>query len=308
MAAGSTFHAMKRDPRRHNTINLIAALCLLSIMVGTALLGAVLPLVAYVPVALMLFGCSLFGVNILIIHECSHNMFLLSRDRKRQKRLNRLVGRAAALPFFTDYIRHWEKGHTIHHLRPCEPDDPQDNDPLTGRPLLRRYLLLALVPFSFVPFNPSNQYPGRLTRAAVGTAVFWLPVGLLTGLLIGWHVPLLLLLSMHTVVLLNWTKKAQEHGGGLAEEPDYVLRSRTYFYPTAPMTSPFNINYHFEHHANFNVPWYDLPAYHRALREIVPAELQPYYFHRDFFAQLAGTKPLPPRELLGIEVPMTATS
>ncbi|MFT4977485.1 MAG: hypothetical protein ACI8S6_003390 [Myxococcota bacterium] len=51
-----------------------------------------------------------------------------------------------------------------------------------------------------------------------------------------------------------------------------------------------------------------MPAYHRALREIVPAELQPYYFHRDFFAQLAGTKPLPPRELLGIEVPMTATS
>lgn len=297
MAAGGEFHAMKQTPKRHNTINAVASVALLLVFVGTTLLGAVLPVAVYMPLALVLYGCLYFAINVLIIHECSHNMFVRSADRQRQKRLNRLFGRLASLPFFTDYIRHWEQGHTVHHLRPCEADDPQDRDPLTGPRLMRRYLIL-LVPFSFVAFNPSSQYPGQLKRAAVGAVVYWLPMGALTGWFLGWHVPASMLLALHVTMMLNWTKKAQEHGAGLAHEPDFVLRSRSYFYLLSPLTSPFNINYHFEHHANFNVPWYALPAYHRRLQDIVPADLKPYYFHRDFFAQLLGTKPLPPRPLL----------
>ncbi|MBK7760179.1 MAG: fatty acid desaturase, partial [Deltaproteobacteria bacterium] len=79
-----------------------------------------------------------------------------------------------------------------------------------------------------------------------------------------------------------------------ANEPDRLLRSRTYFYPVAVIFSPFNINYHFEHHANFSVPWYSLPAYHKKAREIVPEALRPYYFHNQYLMQLAGQKPLPP--------------
>ena len=292
---------MKKDPARHNRINLVSSLVVAGVFIGTTLLAAALPMVLWVPLALFLYGVVYFSVNVLVIHECSHNMFVLSRDRQRQKRLNRLIGRIAAVPFLTDYIEHWEKGHTTHHLRPCEADDPQDRDPLTGSRLWRRYALLFLVPLSFVPFNPSRQYGGSLQRAALGLALWWLPVTLATGPTLGWHVPLAMLLGLQVTMILNWTKKAQEHGGGLAEEPDFILRSRTYLYPLAPLTSPFNINYHFEHHANFNVPWYDLPAYHRRLQAIVPSVLQPYYFHREFFSQLAGTKPLPPRELLGLD-------
>ena len=153
-------------------------------------------------------------------------------------------------------------------------------------------------PLSFLAFNPSRQYPGHLKSAALGLLLWWAPLAVLTGLTIGWHLILAMVMGLHVTLILNWTKKAQEHGAGLATEPDYTLRSRTYLYAAAPVTSPFHINYHFEHHANFNVPWYDLPAYHEKLKAIVPEALQPYYFHRDFFQQLAGTKPLPPRELL----------
>jgi len=308
MAAGGEFHAMKQDPRRHNAINAAATLGVIGAFVGTVLLGTVLPVIVYIPLAIVLFGCIHFSMNILFIHECSHNMFVLTKDRARQKRLNRLIGQMASLPFFTDYLRHWEEGHTTHHLRPCEPDDPQDNDPLTGARLWRRYLVLAAVPLSFMSYNPSRQYPGHAKRAAMGLFLYWIPVVTVTTQLVGWQVPVALLLSLHVTLLLNWTKKAQEHGAGLANEPDYTLRSRTYFYPLAPLTSPFNINYHFEHHANFNVPWYALPAYHQKLRTIVPAELQPYYFHSDFFAQLAGTKPLPPRALIGLTEAAVAPS
>jgi len=93
------------------------------------------------------------------------------------------------------------------------------------------------------------------------------------------------------------TKKAQEHGCGLKDEPIFEMRSRTYFYATSFMTSPFNINFHFEHHANFMVPWYLLPAYHQKLLEIVPAELKPYIFHQEFVQQLSGQKPLIPDDL-----------
>jgi fatty acid desaturase len=99
---------------------------------------------------------------------------------------------------------------------------------------------------------------------------------------------------------LTMTKVAQEHGSGLESEPDPYLRSRTYLYGSQKLTSPFNIHYHFEHHANFNVPWYLLPRYHARVRELMPAQLHPYYITRgwkQFFGQLAGTRPVPPADL-----------
>ena len=64
------------------------------------------------------------------------------------------------------------------------------------------------------------------------------------------------------------------------------------------LCSPFFINYHFEHHLNFNVPWYRLPEYHRAILNIVPEELRPYYFHREYRKQMNGQNLSPTKELL----------
>lgn len=296
VAAGGEFHAMKQTPWKHNLLNISCALALwgsIALVIGW---GTVANPALYIPLGALLLGCLFFGHFILVVHECSHNMFLVSKDRKLQKKLNRAVGVLSGGAFFTDYIVHWEQGHTEHHLRPCEENDPQDKNPLTGPELYKHYAGLAFVPLYFMKINPSNQYGFSWSRFLGGLA-FWGPLLGLTGFFIGWWVPVTLVISQNVLMALNLTKKAQEHGCGLKDEPIFEMRSRTYFYATSFMTSPFNINYHFEHHANFMVPWYLLPAYHQKLQEIVPAELKPYIFHQEFAQQLAGQKPLIPDDL-----------
>ena len=75
-------------------------------------------------------GSAFFGYFILIIHEASHNMLFLSSNGTTRKNINRKIGTMARVPFFTEYIRHWQEGHVTHHVRPCEHDDPQNPDPL----------------------------------------------------------------------------------------------------------------------------------------------------------------------------------
>ena len=73
-----------------------------------------------------------------------------------------------------------------------------------------------------------------------------------------------------TLATLNLCKIAQEHGAGLAHEPFPILRSRTYFYPLQWLFSPFNIHYHYEHHANFNVPGIYCPVITRSFEKLSP--------------------------------------
>ena len=296
VAAGGEFHWTKMDPVRHNLLNLVSASLLWGSILGLIVLGRWLWAPVYIPLGGLLIGCGLFAHYILILHECSHNMFVLMADRDRQKKLNRFIGIVAGGMMFTDYLKHWEEGHTIHHLRPCEDDDPQDKNPITGKELYGKYLRLVFIPFYFFAMNPSNQYGFSIVRLLGGVA-FWAPIFVATWFWSGWTGLAALYIAFAFLMMLNMTKKAQEHGCGLEHEEFRILRSRTYLYPTAFFTSPFNINYHFEHHANFNVPWYKLPEYHQKLKAMVPEPLLPYYFHRDFFQQLSGNKPLPPDEL-----------
>jgi fatty acid desaturase len=295
---GRDLNAIKQDPLRHNAINGLAVTALWGSIFALLALGAVLPAALYVPLGGFLLGCCFFGHFVLIIHECSHDMLFLSANRERQKSINRLVGRIAGRMFFTDYLVHWEEGHRVHHLRPNTPEDRQAIDTHTGRPLLNDYLKL-LIPGMFMAYNPCNQYGFSWVRLLGGLA-FWVPF-LALGYLLGGLATLgALFIGMNTLTALNITKKSQEHGAGLGKEPWPIIQSRTYLYPLQRLTSPFNINYHFEHHANFSVPWYLLPTYHQRVFEAVPRPLRPYYFHREFFRQLSGRKPLPPRELLAM--------
>lgn len=294
--AGGELHAMKASPVRHNLINLAATLGWIGLGLGLASLGRLLPWWIYLPIAAVGFGSLFFGTFILIVHECSHNMYVLTRDRALQRKLNHWIGRVAAAPFATDYVRHWEKGHTTHHLRPCEPDDPQDRDPITGPTLYKMLAKVLFVPGFYATINPSNQYGFNPRRLLFGVIGLGLMVG--TGYLLGgWPAAVGMLLGTQVLMALNLCKKAQEHGSGLRDEPDVLMRSRTYLYALSPLFSPFFINYHWEHHANFNVPWYLLPAYHRKLRAIVPDALQPYMFHARYLEQMAGRFPRIPAEL-----------
>jgi fatty acid desaturase len=305
IAAGKAFHVARQDPRLHNTRNVgwtAAVVGGIGLVVGA---GAVVPALPYLVVAPWLFGCLYFSLFILVIHECSHNMYLLLQDRSAQKLWNRRVGMAFSAPFFTDYLKHWEEGHTVHHVRPCEEDDPQDRFPLTGRALYLRLAVVLLIPGSVLAFNPSNQYGLDLRRIGLGMLLLVLPAVLL-GVLLGWHVGVGMLLGMNVLQCLNFLKKAQEHGNGLKDASDPLLRSRTYFYPLARFASPFHINYHFEHHANYRVPWYALPAYHARLREIVPEHLQPWFFHHRYLEQVGGGFHAVPEELVYGSIPADA--
>lgn len=288
--AGNEFHIRRQNPLRHNLINTLA-----SAMLGLALLS---PIIAstymhwvWYPLLGILLGAAFFGYFILIIHEASHNMLFISSNSKRRNTINRMIGTWAAIPFFTEYIRHWQEGHVTHHVRPCELDDPQNPNPLYGTDLLKMILKVWFIPFGFMPANPSAKYDNKLKRMTLGI-LCWIPV---VGLVYSIN-PLslaVLYIGYATLATLNLCKIAQEHGAGLADEPFPILRSRTYFYPLQWLFSPFNIHYHYEHHANCNVPWYLLPNYHKVVREIIPEDLRSHFIHREYWAQMMGTKELP---------------
>ncbi len=300
--AGKEFHIRHQSPLANNTINIVSSILLWGTVGLLLFLPSITPWYIW-PVFSIFLGACFFGHFILIIHECSHNMFIHLKDAQKVRKWNSLIGRIAGSPVFTDYVRHWEEGHVIHHLRPCETDDPQNPDPLYGRRLLQKIALVWFVPFGFLAANPSTKYPNKLLRITLGSLI-WLPI--FYGLYQYHWQSLIVLYGGFTVLpTLNLCKIAQEHGAGLQYEPDPLLRSRSYFYPLRWLFSPFNINYHYEHHANFNVPWYKLPAYHKMLRTILPEDVQPYYFHHEYIAQMMGTKRLPPRNLLGIQLEQT---
>jgi len=298
IAAGNDFHYLKQTPWKHNLRNAIALSVVLSAYAGVLALGAVLPTWFYVPVGSLLIGSLFFGLFVLVIHECSHSMFVLLKDRERSKALNHAIGRVAGDLLFTDYMKHWAREHTVHHLQPTEDVDKQDLLRFSGPQLYKKYLQ-CLIPGAALKNNPSRQYGFSLRRTLIGL-LFHGGIAAAAVVLVHWHVGLAILFGWNVTSALTMTKVAQEHGSGLATESDPYLRSRTYFYPSAKLTSPFNINYHFEHHANFNVPWYRLPAYHARVRELMPESLYPYYLTRgtmEFYQQLAGKRALPPAEL-----------
>ncbi len=311
IAAGGDFHYKKQPKTRHNLINLGCLAFVASAYFGVMALGAVLPPAVYLPLAVVLMGSLAYSLYILVIHECSHVMYVLLEDNEKSEALNHHIGRVFGNILFTDYDKHWKVGHVIHHLRPTESDDPQNPDPLDGMRLVKRYLFLCVPVIGPLKTNPSAQYGFSLKRLVIGVA-FWGVVALVGAGLFGGVVALAMLLSFQFTAMLNFTKIAQEHASGLATEPDPFFRSRTYFYGTRYLTSPFNINYHFEHHANFKVPWYLLPAYHKRCFDLMPTDLHPYFLTRgwaQFFRQLAGTRPLPPapvRHLMGETAEATA--
>ena len=288
--AGNEFHIRHQPIIRHNVINILAMM-MLWLTISLTLMASTIVHWMWYPVLGILLGSAFFGHFVLIIHEASHNMLVLHRDANTRKKLNHGIGRLASIPFFTEYDRHWKDGHVVHHLQPCESNDPQNPDPLYGNRLLKKVVQVWIVPLGFMLVNPSTQYDRKFRRMSLGLCCL-LP--LLFAIYTIHPMSLIVLyIGFNTLGTLNLCKIAQEHGSGLAHEPYPILRSRTYFYPLQWLFSPFNIHYHYEHHANFNVPWYLLPQYHHSVRKLIPEDLRSYYIHREYWAQLMGNKPLP---------------
>ncbi|MEL6342972.1 MAG: fatty acid desaturase [Myxococcota bacterium] len=288
--AGNDFHFMKKTPWRHNRLNLSMLAILLT---GLALIfwaGTWMTALLYLPLAAVGVGTICFALFTLVIHECSHNMFVLHKDRKFSKKLNRWIGVTIATPMFTDYVRHWEIGHLVHHRKTGEAVDRQYDYTFSGPELRRQVIRLLLIPGYAMVFNPSRRYPeSRWVRLAA--IAVWAVFIAFSLAFLSWKVPVGVLLGFNVLQALNLMKKSLEHGGGLNAEPDPSFRTRTYFSPLGAWSAPFNINYHFEHHLNHTVPWYDLPAYHSRVAALVPPQLHPLIYSHDYFEYLAGIRP-----------------
>jgi fatty acid desaturase len=295
LSAGNEFHFVKQSPWKHNLLNLFALSMVFALFAGTMALGAVLPIGLYLPLATIVMGCLIFSLFVLVIHECSHSMFLILKDREASKRLNHRLGTFLGDLLFTNYMEHWAREHTVHHLRPMESVDRQDGLRFSGLAWLKMVSRM-LIPGAALTINPSIQYGFSARRLLIG-GVFFGGLATLGAMFIHWQVAIAVLWSFNVTAVCNLHKIAQEHGSNLIEVEDPYLRSRTYFYPMRLLFSPFGINYHFEHHANFNVPWYRLRAYHQKVMKLMPEDLKPYFLTRglsESFQQIAGSRALPP--------------
>lgn len=292
LMAGKDFHFLKQTPWRHNLLNLTAFGGTLAVIAATVAAAKHLSAAIYLPMAILSFGLCFFSLFILVVHEASHGMFLIGGTKDQRLFWNRVFGWFVSIPFGVHYVTHWEQGHITHHLKPIEAEDPQAFNRLTGRELWRMTVLFLVIPgFAFVhrvlrkrTVSTSRTGPGVL----LGFLACWTLGLTLGGTLVNWMVPVALLYGLQITLVLNQVKGALEHGGAIAFDADPLLRSRTSFFPGRWLLMPWNITLHFEHHLNMAIPWYRLVTYHRRIRPLVPADLQPWLFNRRLIAQLDG--------------------
>lgn len=293
---GNQFHYRKKDPWRHNALNITLFSGLLGAIVGIGALGKYASTWLYIPIASLLLGILFFALIILVVHEASHGMFVIAKNRERARRWNRIFGWMVSIPFGINYLRHWEEGHHTHHIHPVEEGDPQTANLWTGKRFLREFVLMLVVPGYVFLWNPSRKYDSQRWVGPVNLA-FWL--GVFGGLWVmgAWMSLVAIVFAFGVLGALNQAKGSLEHGGHIALEKNRNLRSRTTLFPLRHLFMPLNISLHFEHHLNYCVPWYDLGKYHRALKAQTPEALQPYLFNTQVGNQLMGRLGTFPDEL-----------
>ncbi|MBK9259524.1 MAG: fatty acid desaturase [Polyangiaceae bacterium] len=284
---GNRFHYRKKNPWRHNALNLSIFSAMLAGIGTTIAAGRHVQHWLYVPIAAAVLGIMFFAMIILVVHEASHDMFVISYDRDRARRWNRRFGWLVSIPFGINYRRHWEEGHHTHHIHPLEPDDPQTANLWTGRRLVREIVLMLVVPGYVLLWNPSRKYK---TERWVGpvNVVFW--SSLLAALCMhdAWMSAVAIVFGFGVLGALNQIKGSLEHGGPVGFESNRNLRSRTSLFALRHLLMPFNISLHFEHHLNYCVPWYDLGRYHHSLVEATPEPLRAYIYNTRIIDQLMG--------------------
>ena len=291
---GAKYHHREKNPWIHNTINGGLAALFVGLFAAIFMAGNLITPWLYIPLAGLAFGLLLFSLFVLVVHEASHKMFVISSDKKRAQRFNRIFGWAVCFLLAVDYHKHWEIGHLEHHVRPIEEEDPQQYNRTTGPRLFKTVLKLMFIPgYAYVHrfMNDDVERTSHTgTMPKIAFFAIWITLFVVGGIFVSWTVPVALLLGLQNLTALNQIKGALEHGGEIAFEENPYLRSRSSFFPLRRLLMPMNITMHFEHHLNFTVPWYELPKYHADIRELVPRELHDEFFNTDIMSQLNGEK------------------
>lgn len=295
ISAGKPFHFRRKNRWLHNATNL----AVLTLTLGGIFLlleaSHVLSAWLYLLLAPLGFGLLYFVLFILVVHEASHGMFLLSANRTLERWLNRISGWAVCACFGVHYAKHWERGHVEHHVRPLEDNDPQRFSIWVGAALWGQVFKTLFIPgylFYARTAGRTKTAKGKSSSSKhllVMAALFWTTSITITTWVYGWAAGVAIFLGMHVLQSLNALKGGLEHGGAIGDEPNPFARSRTTLFVGRHLLMPLNITLHFEHHLNFTVPWYDLGRYHRELKSVVPPEVWNAVINHAPLAQLKDT-------------------
>lgn len=286
---GNQFHYRKKNPLIHNFINLTVLGLILLAGLGVAYLSLVLPPSVFILFGSVAFGLVHFMLFILVVHEASHNMFIIHSNSQKLLFWNRLFAWIVCIFYGVEYIKHWEVGHQIHHLEALQPHDPQNcpDTIYTGKKLFQYTLIVLFIPGYFQFFRKYDdclapkEYGFNLPLT-IGQIIFWAIFIDLSIIYLSWLVPAAAFFGIQVLSVLNQYKIAMEHGGEALQQESQFLQSRSSLFPLRNIIMPLNISLHFEHHLNFCVPWYDLMKYHRKLTNILPDDIQKRVFPTNY--------------------------
>lgn len=273
---------------RHNLLNLGCLAVLIACFPVTWSVARALPVWIGLPLAGFVYGTVVFSLFTLVVHEASHNRFLIVRSPRARRRLNDAFGWSICLPFMRDYSAHWREGHLLHHRRTLEEDDPQNcaKYVLEKRDLARKLLKVWLVPFyEFELYRlwlpelddrcPKIRHRGGRLRKPLrilGLIAVWAALAGSPLLVAPVFTLLVVCWGIKWAASLNFLKSSLEHGGGYLPVPDLRLKTRGLVFPGKNLFFPFCVTpYHWEHHLNPAIPWYRLPAFRRTAEPRVPA-------------------------------------
>lgn len=302
------YHVKKQSILKHNFIN-IGSLSLLmflsALVINLSFQASNIIEIFFEGVSL---GILLFGLAVLVVHESSHSMFLLSKNTKKQEKLNLFFGRLFSCIVEADfYDIAWKNNHNIHHAHENETDDPQNYN-ITTKDLFKRRILYSLIPGSIFILQKNRKrnifnidegnpyYHSKISKneliAKILFLCFWFLFGIINWILTkNFSYFFVVLIAWHYLFIINEIKGTLEHGGEHAIEHYREFRSKTTLFLLRPVFFPFNISIHFEHHLNMRIPWYLLNKFRKEIAMVIPDEFKSKIYNhgiKDILAQING--------------------
>ncbi len=296
--------SLLRDLHRPRSGGLARAVAFGAMYLAAAAAAAWVPLsghrspaayLACVPLYL-LAAASLHGIS-LFTHEAVHGT--LSRDR----RWNAILGAACAWPVLQNYSA-YRVLHLAHHDHTGADGDPDHYANYTrwswlvfamhwGRLLLGYPAYVVAIPVLGFRHGTGRQrlaiVAEVLAVAALATAAVRSPVPRVV-LVQAWLVPMLFINTLVNIRGMSQHTLLDDHDDPIRGTRSILTNRLTAFFMC-------NENYHLEHHLYPGVPWYNLPALHREIRQELADRGAPFIpsyaaFVRDFVVGSVRRSPL----------------
>ncbi len=228
----------------------------------------------------IIYGLLFFSFFILVVHEGSHLMFLVTKNIKVKKYLNRGFSYPIAALSFQDYVEDWELGHLEHHRNPIKGDkrpDPQNcPDFIHDKSELRQEIIKIFTKPGYAFFKQNSCVKMNrkflVKRVLLGIAA-WGVLLAINAVFFKWWLIIPQVFSANITMSLNLIKVTMEHGGDSLTQERIYLRSKSSRFFGDGVLMPMNIALHFEHHLNMHVPWYRLKKFYQLTRKNSSKEL-----------------------------------